>query len=66
MDIMIYDDQLIEEEMWEQPHLAIPLAELYPGYTQEGGRKSVGEVAKELRESSEIIQRGDVLKSQKM
>ena len=61
IDILIYGGQLIEEEMWEQPHLAIPLAELNPGYTQDGGRRSVGEVAGELRGASEIIQRGDVL-----
>jgi 2-amino-4-hydroxy-6-hydroxymethyldihydropteridine diphosphokinase len=32
LDILIYDGQLIDPEIWEQPHLAIPLAEIYPDY----------------------------------
>ena len=32
LDILLHDDVLIDPEIWEQPHLAIPLAEVYPDY----------------------------------
>jgi 2-amino-4-hydroxy-6-hydroxymethyldihydropteridine diphosphokinase len=32
IDIMVYNDVLVDEELFQQPYLAVPMAELYPDY----------------------------------
>ena len=39
IDILIYNDELTDEELWTQPHLAVPLAELYPTFVNITGEK---------------------------
>jgi len=33
LDILIYNNKVIDQELWTLPHIAIPLAELYPNLT---------------------------------
>jgi len=62
IDILLYGDELIEEELWVRPHLAVPLAELYPTYKRVETKETIKEIAQTLRDKSTISQRGDVLK----
>lgn len=34
LDILIYDGVVVDDEIWEQAHICIPLSELVPDYTQ--------------------------------
>jgi len=54
IDILIEDDELYDEDIWEQAHLAIPLAELYPDYTHPTTNKPLSHIAKYLSESNPI------------
>jgi 2-amino-4-hydroxy-6-hydroxymethyldihydropteridine diphosphokinase len=62
IDILLYADELIEEELWIRPHLAVPFAELYPTYKRVETKETIKEIAQTLRDTSTISQRGDVLK----
>lgn len=63
IDILIYKDELFEDELWTQPHLAIPLAELNPAYTKEDTKKQLGEIANQLQASSPILCKPEILKA---
>lgn len=54
IDILIEDDELYDEDVWAQAHLAIPLAELYPGYTHPVTNERLIDIAKNL-EKTHII-----------
>lgn len=62
IDILLYEDELHEEELWEQPHLAIPLAELYPSYTNHLTGVPLQEIARNLRSASSITRRAEIIK----
>lgn len=53
LDILIFDDAQVDEDLWRYAHLAIPLAEIYPEYKKASGA-SLREVAMRLEAESEI------------
>jgi 2-amino-4-hydroxy-6-hydroxymethyldihydropteridine diphosphokinase len=57
IDILIKDDEVYDEDIWEQAHLAIPLAELYPDYTHPITNKTLSHIAEYLSKSNPIIKR---------
>jgi 2-amino-4-hydroxy-6-hydroxymethyldihydropteridine diphosphokinase len=61
MDVLLYDDELMEEELWQQAHLAVPLAEIYPGYTNNESGESLEQVAERLNKKSHIICNPEIL-----
>lgn len=61
IDILIYDDVLIDDEMWTQPHLAVPLAELYPTFENNTG-ENLSEISRILQLNSAINLREDLPK----
>lgn len=60
IDILLYENELHEKELWEQPHLAIPLAELYPSYTNQHTGESLERIARNLQSTSSISRRAEV------
>jgi 2-amino-4-hydroxy-6-hydroxymethyldihydropteridine diphosphokinase len=61
IDILLYNDQLLEEELWERAHLAVPLAEIYPDYQHPNTNQNLVEIAKHLQQTTTIICRADIL-----
>ncbi len=39
LDILLHDGQVVDEAIWRQAYLAVPLAELLPGLTNERGER---------------------------
>ena len=54
IDILLYQDEVVDEELWTQPYLAVPLAELYPDYSQNGTRETLKDVANNLKQNHPI------------
>ena len=54
LDILIYEEQLMEDELWEQVHMAVPLAEIWPNYTHPESRIMIAEIARQLQEKNSI------------
>ena len=64
LDVLLYDDRLLDDSLWNSAHLAVPLAELYPGYLQPATGQSLGQIARDWRQTAPIRQRADVLNLQ--
>jgi 2-amino-4-hydroxy-6-hydroxymethyldihydropteridine diphosphokinase len=54
IDILLHQDELLDEELWAQPHLAVPLAEIYPGYKREATGETLEDIANSLRQNHPI------------
>ncbi|MBN2500042.1 MAG: 2-amino-4-hydroxy-6-hydroxymethyldihydropteridine diphosphokinase [Anaerolineales bacterium] len=49
LDILIHNNQPIDPEIWEQPHLAIPLAEVYPDYRHPQSRETIAAASRKFQ-----------------
>lgn len=56
LDIIIFDEHLLDEELWNQAHIAVPLAEIFPGYTHPDSEQIIAQAAKKLGQQSNITQ----------
>ena len=61
IDILIEDDELYDEDIWEQSHLAIPLAELYPDYMHPITKEPLYQVAKYLSKTNPIKKQTNII-----
>lgn len=62
IDILIYHDKILEDEVWTLPHLVLPLSELYPTLMNKRTGKSIKDIANDLYLKFEINRRDDVLR----
>lgn len=60
LDILIYDNQVIDPELWTQAHLALPASELMPDFIDSETGETLLEAAARLQKSGEIFQRLDL------
>jgi 2-amino-4-hydroxy-6-hydroxymethyldihydropteridine diphosphokinase len=49
IDIILYDDQPLDEAVWELAYIVIPLADIYPGYRVPNSGIMISETATHLR-----------------
>lgn len=61
IDILIFDDELFDPEIWSQVHLAMPLAELIPNYVHSESGEKLAHAAQRLSLSTPINQKPEVL-----
>lgn len=54
LDILLFDNQALDPEIWELAHLAVPLAEVYPNYFNAATGEPLQEVANRLEAKSKI------------
>jgi 2-amino-4-hydroxy-6-hydroxymethyldihydropteridine diphosphokinase len=50
LDIIIFDDQVVDPKLWDRPFLAIPMAELLPDLIHPGCNKKLHEIADYFKE----------------
>ncbi len=60
LDIILFDDQLMDQSLWEHAYRAVPVSEILPEYLSEQG-KSLKEVAASLAVTCPVHLRADVL-----
>ena len=60
LDILIIGDELIEPDLWQYAHLAVPVSELMPQFTHPTSGKTLAEIAKQLSRGASILRRPDV------
>jgi 2-amino-4-hydroxy-6-hydroxymethyldihydropteridine diphosphokinase len=61
LDILIFDGEILEPEIWVQAYWSVPLAELVPDCVNPETGETVGQAARRLSRSAEIVPRDDVL-----
>ena len=54
LDILIYDDQIIDQEIWNYAHMGVPVAEILPIYKDPHSGENATYIAERLRKSSKI------------
>jgi 2-amino-4-hydroxy-6-hydroxymethyldihydropteridine diphosphokinase len=50
LDIIIFDDQVLDTNLWEYFHVALPMAELLPDLKNPVSNQTLREVAEELKQ----------------
>jgi 2-amino-4-hydroxy-6-hydroxymethyldihydropteridine diphosphokinase len=60
LDIILFDDQLLDPNLWHYAHRAVPVSEILPGYRSSTG-EILSEVASRLAETTQIRLKLDVL-----
>lgn len=52
IDIIVYDNQVIDSHIWDRMFVALPISELLPNLRNPQDGRTLGETANELRQSS--------------
>lgn len=60
LDITVFDEQVIDGNLWIRDFLALPLAELRPDLEQPGESRTLNQIAQSMRSSSTAIPRLDL------
>lgn len=55
IDILIYEDTEIDHSLWSTPHLAVPLAEIYPEYRHAETGNTIASEAKYIQRNNKIV-----------
>ena len=60
LDILTIDNVVMDSDIWTQAHLAVPLAELIPGYAHPMSGETLAQIAARLAQSTRMIPRCDL------
>lgn len=60
IDLLIYDKQILDPEIWDHAHLAVPLSELVPNLVDHRTNMSLKDVADRLKSTTKIKPRLDI------
>ena len=60
LDILVFGNQIIDEELWCQPHIAIPAAEIFPDLVHPDTGESLSQAANRFLPGIDFIKRYDV------
>lgn len=60
LDILIYDGRLLDPALWEQAHLAVPVAELLPGYQHPDTGQTLQDIAQHFKKITGIQRKDDI------
>ena len=61
IDILLIRTHTLDCEIWSQPHIAIPMSELYPDLASPNSSETLAEVAEEMLNSTHIQRRPDII-----
>ena len=61
IDILVYGDLIIDETLWNQAHLAVPLAEIYPDLRNPESGQVLNDIAAKLLKTIRLVHRADIL-----
>ena len=61
IDILIFDDRIVDELIWEEAFLAVPLAELIPNFCNPENGETLAEAAARLSAATRILPKPEVL-----
>ncbi|MFU8773994.1 MAG: 2-amino-4-hydroxy-6-hydroxymethyldihydropteridine diphosphokinase [Anaerolineales bacterium] len=60
LDILIFDDQVVDPNIWVHPFLAVPLAELIPEFRHPQSGETLAEISQKFKCQSSIVPRPEV------
>lgn len=60
LDVVIYDGEIVEPNLWKRAFIAIPLAELEPDLINPENQTSLAQIAARLKQANKAIPRPDI------
>ena len=60
LDILIFGDQIVDNEIWYQPHVTIPAAEILPDFVHPDTGESLSQAANRILPGIHFIERHDL------
>ena len=60
IDILVFNDEIVEPHLWERPYEALPLADLLPDLSQPITNVKLHAIAEQLLKSSRLFVRDDL------
>lgn len=61
LDVIIYDNVVMDTKLWGEAFVALPMAELIPGFVNPQTGMTLAEIAKTLAEKTRAFQRRDLI-----
>lgn len=61
LDVVIYDGEIVDANLWKRAFMAIPLADLLPSLTHPENQNSLAQIAVWLKQETTAIPRPDIL-----
>lgn len=55
LDVLIWNEETIDPELVKLPHLAVPVAEIYPGFRPFKGTETIEEIARVLNSNKALV-----------
>lgn len=52
LDIIIFDDQVVDQDLWQRSFISSPISDLYPDLQNPANKKMLLQVSKELQSSA--------------
>jgi 2-amino-4-hydroxy-6-hydroxymethyldihydropteridine diphosphokinase len=52
LDIIIFDEQVVDQDLWQRSFIACPISDLHPGLRHPSNKKTLLEISKELQNSA--------------
>lgn len=63
LDVIVYDLQVLDTDLWRQAHIAMPVSELLPDLIEPQSSRHLTEIAQDLSQSTSVLARPEVLSS---
>jgi len=60
IDILVVDNEVLDNQIWEYAHIAVPLSELNPTLRNKETGKTIANVAEDLRRHTDLQSRLDI------
>ncbi|WP_083461720.1 2-amino-4-hydroxy-6-hydroxymethyldihydropteridine diphosphokinase [Thermanaerothrix daxensis] len=60
LDVIVFDERVLDDNLWQRDFIALPLAELRPDLSRSTNEESLAEIAQRLRASSSAFVRTDL------
>ncbi len=60
VDILVFNDEIVEPNLWERPYEALPLADLLPDLMHPVKNVNLREISQQLLQSSQAFVRNDL------
>jgi 2-amino-4-hydroxy-6-hydroxymethyldihydropteridine diphosphokinase len=61
LDVVLYDNILVDDELWTQAHIALPASELLPDLVNPHSGENLSSIAQQLMEDKVFLLRSDII-----
>ena len=61
LDVVLYDDMCLDDELWTQAHIAVPASELLPDFVNPHTGETLSSIAQQLLEDKVFLLRPDII-----